>query len=77
MVFIFLFFDVSSEVHLIVGIFALIVVTTATLQKFIWEQKYQYLNKEVSKISFQNELSLVEMKELLDEKRELRRKLKK
>ena len=36
------FFKVSKWISAIVGIFALIVVTTATLQKFIWEYKFQW-----------------------------------
>ena len=32
-----------------IGIFALIVVTTATLQKFIWEYKYTYAKGYIRK----------------------------
>lgn len=36
------FFDLPKWVSVIVGIFALFVVTTATFQKFIWEYKFKW-----------------------------------
>lgn len=80
---VFYVYDVSSEAEFLISIFALIVITTASLEKFILEKKYLYLMKETSKVSSQNELTLTEMKDLLDkytlvkeENRNLKRKLK-
>lgn len=80
---VFYVYDVSSEAEFLISIFALIVITTASLEKFILEKKYQYLMRETSKVSYQNELALKEMKDLLDEhnilkaeNRDLKRRLK-
>lgn len=37
-----MFFNISIGASAFIGIFALIVITTATFQAFIWEQKFKY-----------------------------------
>ncbi len=69
---VFYVYDVSSEAEFLISIFALIVITTASLEKFILEKKYQYLMRETSRVSSQNELTLTEMKDLLDKYRHIK-----
>lgn len=59
-------FEISTEAQLLIGIFALIVLTTAAGEKFILEKKYQYLSKEFTKAMHDNERILLEMKKLYD-----------
>ena len=65
------YLKVDSKAQLLIGIFALIVLTTATIEKFILEKKYQYLVSEVSKVSYENEKNFTKMKELYLEGRKL------
>ena len=65
------YLEVDSKAQLLIGIFALIVLTTATIEKFILEKKYQYLVSEVSKVSYENEKNFTKMKELYLEGRKL------
>lgn len=55
------FSDISEEGQLLVGIFALIVLSTAGLEKFILEKKNQYLSKEINDIIHENEIMLMKM----------------
>lgn len=61
------YFQVSSMAQFVIGIFALVVLTTATLEKFILEKKYQYQKKQVDIISYENEVMLKEFKEISKE----------
>lgn len=74
---IFSFFSVPYRLQIIISIFALIVVTTATLQKFVWEYKFHALRGRVISTGIKNKVFLLEMKELINENEELRMKLKK
>ena len=60
------YFTVDSKTQLLIGIFAIIVLTTATLEKFILEKKYQYLASQVNQVSYENEQKLQQMKQLYD-----------
>jgi len=71
-----LFFNISINLQAFIGIFALIVITTATLQKFIWEYKYQNLSRQVYIVSMKNEKFLLESKELIDENEKMSEKLR-
>jgi len=68
-VIVFYFFDVALLVQLLISIFALIVITTASLEKFILEKKYQYLVKEVNIVTYENQEMLLEMKRMLSKKK--------
>lgn len=79
-----MFYSASNKLQMVISIFALIVVTTATLQKFVWEYKYQNLKNEIIKIGIDNKMFLSDIKELIDENErlfdeneELKNKLKK
>jgi len=68
----------------LISIFALIVITTATVEKFILEKKYEYLKGESSAMFYYNETKLKEMKyflkmgkDLEEENKKLKEKLKK
>lgn len=61
---IYYFFDVSSDVELLISIFALIVLTTAALEKFILEKKYHYLWRETITLSHENEKTLETSKKI-------------
>ncbi len=63
--------DVDSRTQLFIGIFALIVLTTATVEKFILEKKNQYLASQVYKLSYDNEQNLQVMKRSYDEGKKL------
>ncbi len=69
---VFLYFEVSLRLSTFISIFALIVITTATLQKFIWQYKYEFLRAMVSKITNANRIFLAEMKDLINENQVLR-----
>ena len=58
------FLKVSATAQFFIGTYALLVLTTATIEKFILEKKYQYQKKEIDIISFKNEEMLTEMKDL-------------
>tara|TARA_Y100000310_G_C19958527_1_gene480143 strand:- start:48 stop:491 length:444 start_codon:yes stop_codon:yes gene_type:complete len=68
---IYYFFNVSSSFQVLISVFALIVVTTATLQKFILEKKYEYLSREVNKVVYDNQNYLKITKKLYDVSKEL------
>lgn len=69
-------FDIPKLFSAIIGIFAVIVIITASLEKFIWEHKYQYA-REIAKTRFiQNRLFLRETKQLIDEHEKLKEKNK-
>ena len=68
------FLKVSSQAQFLISIFALVVITTATLEKFILEKRYEYLKKRVGIISYKNQKQLLKMTELLKTEEE---KLKK
>lgn len=72
-----LFFKVPKFFAAIIAIFALIVVITASLQKFIWEHKYQYANEEAKQALTESKLYLKEIKQLIDENETLKRRKKK
>lgn len=57
--------DVSPLAQILIGIFSLIVLTTATIEKFILEKKYDYLRKESKELTLQNEIFFKEIKDLL------------
>ena len=59
--------DVSPKAQFIVSIFALVVLTTATLEKFILEKKYEYQKAQIDTISRRNQDELNEMKQTLQE----------
>ena len=61
------YLEVDNKAQLLIGIFALIVLTTATVEKFILEKKNQYLASQVYKLSYDNEQNLQEMKRLYDD----------
>ena len=73
---VFYIFDAPPRLQMWISIFALIVVTTATLQKFIWEYKYQSRSREI--IDYSNEYNMVlsDIGILIDENKNLRNKLK-
>jgi len=75
--FVFYFFEASSKLQILISIFALIVVTTATLQKFIWEYKFQHRSKEVAIFSYNNKRLFSDVRLLIDENQKLRNELKK
>lgn len=56
------FFRVSLQLQTFIGIFALVVITTATLQKFVWEYKYNYARNFLKDFSRQNEEFLSKIK---------------
>lgn len=63
--------DVDARSQVLISLFALIVLTTAALEKFILEKKYQYQMREVIRVSYDNEQYLARTKELLRQKSEL------
>ncbi len=67
------YLQVSADAQFFIGLFALVVLTTATLEKFILEKKYAYLAGQVSKVTYSNEKNLEEMKALYDEGEKLRK----
>ncbi len=71
------FLDTSSAVQLLISVFALIVLTTATLEKFILEKKNQYLLRETHLLSFENQKVIEKQKQLLEENNQLKITLKK
>lgn len=71
------YFRVDAIIQMIISIFALVVVTTATFQKFIWEYKYQNITKEIIKTTVKNKMFLLNMKNLIDEIVKLRDENKK
>ena len=72
-----LLFDISLWANTGIGIFALIVITTASFQKFVWEYKFQSSTLQVIAFSVENDMLLSEIGELVDENKKLRKQLKK
>ena len=68
------FFNVSQMAQFIIGVFALIVITTATLEKFFLEKKYQYLQKEAHIMAYENEKLFLDFKKILDAHENLNKK---
>ncbi len=58
------FLEISSVAQFIISLFALVVLTTATLEKFILEKRYEYQKQEVIRITGQNEEALTGLKQL-------------
>ena len=73
--------EISAEAQLLVGIFGLIVLTTATLEKFILEKKNHYLSKEVNTVTYETQKMIGIMKavckDLYQENESLKEQLKK
>lgn len=71
--------NVSIKAQVLISLFALIVVTTAALQKFIWEYKFQKGREKLVITSHENKKILLYMKKMLDSKEDNKivRKLKK
>ncbi len=65
------YLEVDSQTQLLIGIFALIVLTTAAVEKFTLEKKNQYLASQVYKLSYDNEQNLQVMKRSYDEGKKL------
>lgn len=59
-------FSVHPKAQLYIGILALTVFTTATLQKFIWEYKYQHILKIVDRYSYVHSKELSNIKKEID-----------
>lgn len=70
------FYDASLKLQMLIGIFALIVITTATLQKFIWQYKYHKRSEELVEVSNMNDLLYGDIEDLIDENTNLRKQLK-
>lgn len=60
-------FDVPVKAQLLISLFALIVVTTATFQKFIWEYKYQKVSREAYTITSKNKRYLSYLNKIIDD----------
>ncbi|HLC65903.1 MAG TPA: hypothetical protein VJI46_07315 [Candidatus Nanoarchaeia archaeon] len=69
------YFNPPKSLQTIIGIFALIVITTATLEKFIWEYKFQSSKRELYRISMENEDYLNELKGIILENKELKNRI--
>ncbi len=55
---------VDSKTQILIGVFALIILTTATIEKFILEKKFQYQKSEVDVTSYENQEMLKDLKEI-------------
>ena len=62
------FSNVSSWLSMFIGLFALCVITTASLQKFIWQFKFTSAQQKVQKVSIENNQKLNFMKKIINEK---------
>lgn len=58
--------NVSIKAQVLISLFALIVVTTAALQKFIWEYKFQKGRERLVITSNENKRVLLYMKKILE-----------
>jgi len=58
-------FNVSKKLQMLIGIFALIVITTATFEKFIWEYKYNDAKRKLGYVEQQNKEDLMRIKNYL------------
>lgn len=74
---VFYFFEVPPTLQIVISIFALIVVTTATLQKFVWEYKFQQRSKDIHVYAQKNRELIEDVHELIDENEGLKRMLEK
>ena len=68
------YFNVAPKLQMFIGIFALVVVSTATLEKFVWEYKFTKRNEELIKVSNDNNLLFSDVENLIAENRELKKK---
>lgn len=59
------YLDVSPKATFFISMFALIVLTTATLEKFILEKKFQYQKQEIDIISYENQEILTDIKTIV------------
>lgn len=51
------YFDISNDTNTFIGIFALIVVTTASFQAFVWEYKYYQSEQQLRIVKYMNLLA--------------------
>jgi hypothetical protein len=51
------YFNISKSTNTFIGIFALIVVTTASFQAFIWEYKYYHSEQQLRMVKYMNLLA--------------------
>lgn len=65
---------VSMKAQLLISLSALVVVTTATLQKFIWEYKYQNVSRKVYRITYKNKRYFSYFNKLLNDHGKLLKK---
>ncbi|MBS3123205.1 hypothetical protein J4437_01080 [Candidatus Woesearchaeota archaeon] len=65
------FFEIPSRAQFIISLFALLVLTTATFEKFILEKRNEYQQQETINITYQNEMALKEWKQLSEDYQEL------
>ena len=56
--------NVDSKIQILIGVFALIILTTAAVEKFVLEKKLQYLQSETSKVTYENQKIFDEYKEI-------------
>lgn len=61
------FLEIPLHAQFVISLFALLVLTTATLEKFILEKRYEYQKQEVVKTASQNEEILKELKQFSDD----------
>ncbi len=71
--FVSVYLEVSVKA-IFISIFALIVLTTATLEKFILEKKFQYQKQEVDVVSYENQELLKDAKNIVNKYEILYRK---
>ncbi len=69
--------NVDSKIQILIGIFALIILTTAAVEKFILEKKLQYLKSETSIVSYENQKIFESYKEISQAYEKLYNKYKK
>lgn len=58
------FLEIPPKAQFIISLFALLVLTTATLEKFVLEKRYEYQKQEIINTTYQNEEVLNELKQL-------------
>lgn len=69
--------NVDSKIQILIGVFALIILTTAAVEKFVLEKKLQYLQSETSKVTYENQKIFDEYKEISEAYEQLYNKYKK
>lgn len=60
-------FVVSNAISVTLAVFALIVVTTASLQAFVWENKYQYARQDLTEASVYYDRELSELTKMIED----------